>query len=206
MDRSTPLNRATVLDSACELFAAHGFRSTSMKDIAEALGVRAPSLYNHVSSKQDILYAIMDTAMDRALAALDEAVRGVDDVSQELRRATESLVLDFLRFPAEVTICNAEVRSLDVAHRAAIVAKRDRYGSRVREIIERGCRSGTFRTRSPQLAAFAVLELGNGAKSWFKPNGRYTDVYVAREYGEFALRVVGIDRAAQPLTARGTAR
>ena len=100
----------------------------------------------------------------------------------------------------------SEGRRRDVAHRAAIVAKRDRYGSRVREIIERGCRSGAFRTRSPQLAAFAVLELGNGAKSWFKPNGRYTDVYVAREYGEFALRVVGIDRAAQPLTARGNAR
>ncbi len=37
----------------------------------------------------------------------------------------------------------------------------------------------------------AVLEMGNGAKSWFKPSGRYPDTYVASEYGEFALRVVG---------------
>ena len=41
-------------------------------------------------------------------------------------------------------------------------------------------------------AAFAVLEMGNGAKSWFRPGGRYTDTYVARAYGEFALRVVGL--------------
>ena len=33
--------------------------------------------------------------------------------------------------------------------------------------------------------------MGNSAKSWFKPTGRYPDTYVAGEYGEFALRVVG---------------
>jgi AcrR family transcriptional regulator len=191
VERSTATNRGTVLDAACLLFADHGYRATSMKDIATELGVRAPSLYNHVTSKQEILYAIMDKAMDRALAALDEALDGVDDVADQLRRATESLVLDFLRYPAEVTVCNVEVRSLDPGYRLAIVAKRDRYGARVRRIIEQGCRTGRFRTPAPQIAAFAVLEMGNGAKSWFRPGGRYTDTYVARAYGEFALRVVG---------------
>jgi hypothetical protein len=102
-----------------------------------------------------------------------------------------ALVLDFLRYPAEVTVCNVEVRSLDPGYRLAIVAKRDRYGARVRRIIEQGCRTGRFRTPTPQIAAFAVLEMGNSAKSWFRPGGRYTDTYVARAYGEFALRVVG---------------
>jgi AcrR family transcriptional regulator len=191
VDRSTATRQSTVLDAACVLFAERGYRGTSMKDIAEALGVRAPSLYNHVASKQDILFAIMDKAMDRALAAIAEALADVDDVSEQLRRATEALVLDFLRYPAEVTVCNAEVRSLDPQNRLAIVAKRDEFAGRVRAIIERGGRSGRFRTRTPQIAAFAVLEMGNSAKSWFKPGGRYTDTYVASEYGEFALRLVG---------------
>jgi AcrR family transcriptional regulator len=191
VERSTATSRGTVLDAACLLFADRGYRATSMKDIATELGVRAPSLYNHITSKQDILYAIMDKAMDRALAALEEALDGVDDVADQLRRATESLVLDFLRYPAEVTVCNVEVRSLDPGNRLAIVAKRDRYGARVRRIIELGCRTGRFLTPTPQIAVFAVLELGNSAKSWFKPGGRYTDTYVARAYGDFALRVVG---------------
>lgn len=191
MTRSTPARRAAVLDTACRLFAERGYLATSMRDIAAALGVQAPSLYNHIASKQDILFAIMDTAMRRALAALEEALEGVDDVSEQLRRATESLVLDFLRFPNEVTICNTEVRSLDPANRVAIVALRDRYAAVVRRIIERGCQEGRFATDSPMLAAFAVLELGNGAKSWFKPGGRYTDTLVAQKYGTFALGVVG---------------
>jgi AcrR family transcriptional regulator len=185
------LSRAAVIDTACALFAERGYRGTSMKDVAETLGVRASSLYNHVTSKQDMLFAIMDKAMDRALGAQEEALAGVEDVSGQLRAATESLVLDFLRNPAEVTVCNTEVRSLDPGNRDAIVAKRDRYASRVRAIIAEGCRSGRFETGNPQLAAFAVLEMGNGAKSWFRPTGRYPDAYVAREYGDFALRVVG---------------
>lgn len=191
MVRSTAVSRDTLLEAACELFAERGYRATSMKDIAHALGVRAPSLYNHVSAKQDILYAIMDRAMDRAITALGAALADVTDVADQLRAATESLVLDFLRNPAEVTICNNEVRSLESDNRIAIVAKRDHYAARVREIIDQGCRTERFHTRSPQLAAFAVLEMGNGAKSWFRPDGRYTDAYVAREYGEFALRIVG---------------
>jgi AcrR family transcriptional regulator len=192
--RSAPASRGAVLDAACQLFADRGYHGTSMKDIAEALGVRAPSLYNHVTSKQDILFAIMDKAMDRALAALEEALAGVGDTAEQLRRATESLVLDFLRFPAEVTVCNTEVRSLEAANRLAIVAKRDQYAARVRGIIEQGCRDGCFSTRTPQIAAFAVLEMGNGAKSWFRSSGRYPDTFVASEYGEFALRVVGCER------------
>jgi AcrR family transcriptional regulator len=196
-----------VLDAARTLFADHGYRGTSMKDIAEVLGVRAPSLYNHVASKQDILHAIMDKAMDRAITALDEALAGISDVSEQLRRATESLVLDFLRYPAEVTVCNNEVRSLDPGNRIAIVAKRDQYAGRLRKIIEQGCRSGRFQTRTPQLAAFAVLEMGNGAKSWFKASGRYTDTYVAGEYGEFALRVVGCtDSSGRSPSAKGPQR
>jgi AcrR family transcriptional regulator len=191
VERSTTASRATVIDAACLLFAKRGYRGTSMKDIAETLGVSAPGLYNHVISKQDILFAIMDKAMDRAIDALEAALAGVDDVSEQLRRATESLVLDFLRYPAEVTVCNNEAHSLDPANRVAIVAKRDQYAARVRQIIARGHRSGRFRTRTPDLAAFAVLEMGNGAKSWFRPSGRYPDTYVAREYGEFALRIVG---------------
>src|ERR1700761_3450705 len=193
MERSmmVGLSRATVIDTACQLFAERGYRGTSMKDIAETLGVRASSLYDHVTSKQDILVAIMNKAMDRALDAQEEALAGVGDVAAQLRAATESLVLDFLRFPAEVTVCNTEVRSLDPANRAAIVAKRDRYAGRVRAIIAAGCRAGRFQAENPQLAAFAVLEMGNGAKSWFRPSGRYPDTFVAREYGAFALRVVG---------------
>lgn len=162
-----------------------------MKDIAEVLDVSAPSLYNHMSSKQGLLFDIMDVAMNRALGILETVLVGVTDVSEQMRLATEASVLDFLRHPAEITVCNTEIRSLVEPYRTTIVGKRDEYSHRIVSIVERGCEEGRFVVHEPRIASFAVLELGNNAKAWFRPGGRYPAETVARMYGAFALRVLG---------------
>ena len=185
------VTREGVRTAALILFAERGYRATSMKDIAEALGMRAPSLYNHVRSKESLLVEIMDSAMDRALADLRAAISRADDVVEELRRATESLVLQFLFYPQEVTISNNEIRSLTEPHRSKIIAKRDEYGREFRDLIERGCSLGRFHVESPRLASYAILEMGNGAKVWFRKGDFYSEIEVARQYSAFALRIVG---------------
>ncbi len=179
-----------VRTAACELFARRGYRGTSMKDIGGALHVSAPNLYNHVPNKQDLLAVIMDTAMDRAHEALDEALDGVDDVAEQLRLATETSVLDFLGHPAEITVCNTEIRSFEEPHRARIIGKRNAYAARIRAIVDRGCTEGRFRTAHPRPATFAILELPANATAWFNERGELTAEDVARIYGDFALDIV----------------
>lgn len=188
---SRPVSPLAVRRVACELFAARGYQGTSMKDIAEVLDVRAPSLYNHMTSKQNLLFEIMDVAMDRALRLLELTLVGVTDVSEQLRLVTEASVLDFLEHPAEITVCNTEIRSLEEPYRSVIVGKRDRYAHRIIGIVQRGCEEGRFLAEEPRVASFAVLELGNNAKAWFKPGGKFSAAKVAHMYAEFALRVVG---------------
>lgn len=191
MTKSTAVSPQAVHAAARDLFASRGYRGTSMKDIAEVLAVSAPNLYNHVTSKQDLLFRIMDVAMDRALAALDTALDGVTDVAEQLRLATEVTVLDFLENPAEVTVCNSEIRNLPDPFRQAIIDKRDTYGRRLLAIVDRGCADGVFDVPEPRVASFAILEMGNNAKAWFHPGGQYTATEVAALYGTFALRIVG---------------
>jgi AcrR family transcriptional regulator len=188
---SRPVSAVAVRTVASELFAAQGYRGTSMKDIAGALGVTAGNLYNHVPSKQHLLFAIMDNAMERAHAALERALAGVDAVSTQLRLATETLVLDFLEHPAEITVCNTEIRSLEEPNRSIIIGKRDGYAARIRALVDRGCAEGHFFVSEPRVAAFAVLELGNNAKAWFNERGELSAEEVAKMYGEFALHIVG---------------
>ncbi|QYN20963.1 TetR/AcrR family transcriptional regulator [Amycolatopsis sp. DSM 110486] len=191
MTKSTAVSPQAVLEAARDLFASRGYRGTSMKDIAQVLAVSAPNLYNHVTSKQDLLYRIMDVAMDRALAALAAALDGVTDLADQLRRATEVTVLDFLENPAEVTVCNSEIRNLETPLRQAIIDKRDAYGAQILAIVDRGCAQGLFDVSEPRVASFAILEMGNNAKAWFHPDGHYTAAEVAALYGTFALRIVG---------------
>ena len=56
--------KQVILEKALELFSAKGYDSVSMDEIAKAVGVKAPSLYNHFSGKRAIFDAIVEsTAM-----------------------------------------------------------------------------------------------------------------------------------------------
>ena len=50
-----------ILDKALELFSARGYDAVSVGEIAEAVGIRAPSLYNHFPGKQAIFDAIVES-------------------------------------------------------------------------------------------------------------------------------------------------
>ena len=61
--------RRAIEDVASELFRAHGYAATSVRDIARGLEIQGPSLYAHVTSKEDVLWAIIDRAAGRFEAA-----------------------------------------------------------------------------------------------------------------------------------------
>jgi TetR/AcrR family transcriptional regulator len=63
-----------VLDAAEPLFAEHGFAGTSLRDIADAVGIRIPSLYNHFGSKEALYASVLDRGLAPVLAMLDAAV------------------------------------------------------------------------------------------------------------------------------------
>ncbi|MET0187442.1 MAG: helix-turn-helix domain-containing protein, partial [Pseudonocardia sediminis] len=63
-----PLTGESVLDAALTLFAERGYHGTALSEIAAALDVRTPSLYNHMRSKHDLLYAIVDRTTAGVLA------------------------------------------------------------------------------------------------------------------------------------------
>src|SRR5690606_37073900 len=73
--------------AALELFTQRGYEATTMADIGAAIGIRGPSLYKYVSSKQDLLAQVMTQTMENLLALHRKAVAGTEDVTQRLRRA-----------------------------------------------------------------------------------------------------------------------
>jgi len=77
--------RQKILDKALELFAAKGYDSVSVGEIAQAVGIKAPSLYNHFPGKQAIFDAIVEAIMP---AVRDSAVDTV--TPRTLARSTIS--------------------------------------------------------------------------------------------------------------------
>lgn len=183
--------RAEVRDAALTLFAERGYLGTSMDDIGRAIGIRGPSLYNHVGSKQALLQEIVGDAMERLLADQRVAVASTDDPVEQLRRAAEANVRFHARFRREAYVGNRDIFSLEEPARAAVIAQRDAYEQVVVGIIERGVGDGVFEVTSVRLAAYAILEMGIGVATWFREDGPISEAEIAYQYGEMALRVAG---------------
>lgn len=178
-------------EAALTLFAERGYRGTTVRDIAQELGMRGPSLYNHMRSKQEILREIMFGTMQRAFAAQRAAVAGVDDAVEQLRRAAETHARLTIHYRREVVITHREIPSLDEQDQALIGSKIKEYLRGFETIIECGCSLGQFSVESPRLASFAILEMLNGLEKWFRETGSHSEDEVVRQYGDFALKIAG---------------
>jgi AcrR family transcriptional regulator len=181
---------AAIRLAALRLFAAQGYRATTMADIGAAVGIRGPSIYKHVSGKQILLAEIMLGTMDTLIATYAEAVDGVDDVRERLRRAVEAHVRYHSRHQLEAFVGNREIGSLDQPDRDRVLRRRSRYERGFRELIEQGCAEGVFTVRSARLASYSILDMGMGVANWFHDGGEFSVDQLAYHYGDLALLVV----------------
>ena len=81
--------RQKILDKALELFAAQGYNSASVREIAQAVGIKAPSLYNHFPGKQAIFDAIVESTAAQYEADTDKINIHVQNVVQDIPVFTE---------------------------------------------------------------------------------------------------------------------
>ena len=188
------LTAETVLDAALTAFAERGYHGTALSEIAAALDVRTPSLYNHMRSKHDLLLTIVDRTVQGVLDDFHAAVDGRTDPLERLHHA----VLVYARRHAtrrrEALVVNRETTNHDEPHRTRMQDARRAHEHALRAIIADGVRAGRFDVDSPALASFAIREMCVSIARWYSDDGPLTAEQVAREYTEFALTIVGVGR------------
>lgn len=182
---------ASIRRAALELFVAQGYEATTMADIGARVGIRGPSLYKHVTSKQELLADIMIGTMDALLTEHQRAVSGTGDPTERLRRAVEAHVRYHARHRLEAFAGNREIRSLAEPHRSAVLARRAEYERHFRSLITEGVAAGRFQVTSERIASYAILDLGMGVATWFREDGEFSENEIVWQYVDFALRLVG---------------
>jgi len=189
---AAPDRREQVRAAAVELFAAQGYRDTTVDQIGERVGIRGPSVYKHFRSKQELLADIVVGTADLLLGAQRAAVRSATDVREQLRRAVEAHVRVHAEHAREAFVGSREIGSLAEPHRSAVLRKRAEYDRRLRRVVETGVREGVFAVDSPRLAAYGILDMGAGVAGWFRPGGPVSQDELATFYAELALRMLGV--------------
>ncbi|WP_181780702.1 TetR/AcrR family transcriptional regulator [Pseudonocardia pini] len=171
-----------ILERTAEIFAAKGYERTTVRDIADALGLLSGSLYYYISTKEDLLFAIIEAFHARgreAMAALDEAA-GPDPLAT-LRAVVVRHVELNAETPVETAVFHTEFRRLAPERQEGITRTRRDHEDRVTRLVERGQADGALRADVPaRVAALSALAMLNATHTWFQPGRGLT----ATELGE----------------------
>lgn len=162
-----------------------------MEDIGRLVGLRASSLYNHMTSKQELLAEIMVATMEELLAQFAAVTAGLAPQDQ-LRAAMEAHVRYHATHLRDVRLGNREIASLEEPTQSRVRNLRHEYTQKWQGMIESGLKAGVFETPSVQLAAYALLEMGIGVSQWYREDGPLSLDRIAFYYGEMALRQLGV--------------
>lgn len=162
--------RLEVFRAAARTFNRLGFHIATLDDVAEELGVTKPALYYYAKSKDELLFACGQMALD----ALDGAL----DKSKEPDLTSLERLCRFFRLYAEI-ICEdfgrclvlTEPRDLATRSRKANVSGRRALNLAVREIIKDGIKDGSIRRCDERALAIALFDAFNGLGRWYDENG-----------------------------------
>lgn len=170
---SSPFNRSAqhdakrtaILSQAARLFNSKGSRATTLRDIAESLGLTKTSLYYYVKTKEELIYQCYMAALERHHQNLDEIDKRH---SGAMERASAFFLQHFENWQAAQEgraphiAALLEIAALKGAHREEVEARYIEMFKRLREYIRQGISEGTLRACEPTSATRAIL----GSVDW----------------------------------------
>jgi TetR/AcrR family transcriptional regulator, cholesterol catabolism regulator len=182
-------HRQEILRTAARLFQQRGYDATSMNDVAAALRLSKGGLYHHFQSKDEILFEIMNHAMEITQERVVKPVHGIADPEDRLRALIRRHI-EVVLSPQdrEITVMLHENHPLPPLLRKRINARKKEYVHFLEKLMaeaqqkrnERSVRRpGEHQSRaqsaegrvSPRAAAFALLGMINWIYQWYKPEG-----------------------------------
>ena len=158
-----------IIAKAAKLFREKGFSATSMRDLAEHVGVEAASLYNHISSKAEILQEICFKTANNFMSHIEEVDANPNKTAiekiQEILRFHIKQMLDNYE---EVYVSDREWKHLTDPYLSNMQSQRRAYRQRIASVIEEGIRKGEIKPIDAPTAVLIMLHAVSGIESWHR--------------------------------------
>lgn len=160
--------------AAARLFRDKGYSATSMRDLAQAVDLKAPSIYNHFTSKEEILRQICFDNAHRFTRAMTAVENMVASSAEKLRALIRIHILIATEDETSVIAFNDEWRHLDEPHLSEFTAIRRDYERRFRAIIEDGIQTGELKTLNPNIVTHTIFSSMRWLYDWYLPGKKIT--------------------------------
>jgi len=158
--------KEAIAHKAAALFRQKGFGASSMRELAEAFGVEAPSLYNHIGSKSELLQHICFKVAD----AFAENLRLIEKLDATSEEKLEKFIRFHIRIMQdefdEVYVANHEWKFLQDPWLSDFLLRRKQYEGKLLQLIKEGILQNAFKNLHPQAAALTILSAVRGVEFW----------------------------------------
>lgn len=153
---------------ASVLFRQKGYVATSVKDIAEQVGIEAPSLYNHISSKLSLLHNICFSVAKSFEDEMNKAANETNSPAGELEVMLRFHIQMMLQNFDALWVANHEWKHLPVEDLKIYIEKRKAYESKVQSLIEQGIAAKELTAVDVKMATLIILAALRGLEFWQK--------------------------------------
>ena len=184
------MTRSEILNTAAQIFSQKGYHGTSMQDIALSVNLQKGSLYHHVSSKQEILFELLNRGLDLLSSRVESAIDKQAQPDERLHKAICTYLGTLAEHQELASVLLFEYRSLEPEYLNRHIPRRDRFEKIWRDLIQEGVDEGIFSCEHPSLSARALLGILNWTVTWFRADGPLTADEIADQLS--ALYLMGL--------------
>src|SRR5690349_9809863 len=172
MELTNLSRKEQIFRTAAELFREKGYVASSMRDLAQKLGIEAASLYSHIRSKEEILHNICFDMAVEFRKSLEEVEKQKNlTASEKLRRGIIGHVQVMARDLTASAVFMNEHRHLSQPYLRDFLLLRINYINRFKAIIEDGVKTGEFKNSiDKKLAVMTLFSSLNWMPMWYDPD------------------------------------
>ncbi len=197
-DDDRDAKRLAILKAAAAFFNSRGFHSTSMSDVANALGVSKPFLYYYLKDKEDLIFQCSKLATEELHTLLDDVraaeVSGWQRLEMLFRRYAHVMTTDF----GICLIRSTAPGAMTTESREQLWKGRRRLNREVERIVAEGIADGSIRSCDPRMLSFAMFGAFNWLSYWYDPDGRQSPEMIAEHFLEYFSRGVEMKAGSDP--------
>lgn len=170
-----PSKKKIIMARSAELFRTRGYSATSMRDIADAVGIEAASLYNHISAKTDLLREIIFGIASHCNEHLEELQQSPKTPGEKIEELIRFHVRLMINRYDEYSVMTRDWNHLNETHLPEFARQRRSYVQQMEQIVSDGIASGEFKNIIPYVAVLNILSAVMGLEFWHRSLKRHSD-------------------------------
>ncbi len=172
---------AQIYDVAATLICAKGYDATSVSDIADAMNLTKAGLYHYIDGKQNLLFSVMNFALETLEEDVIEPARDEPDAMRRLELIVRNHGLIIMRGSSPMTILMDEMGGLTETQQEEIQKCKLAYYAVVRDTLKELKKEDKLNDFNPSTAAHSLIGMILYLSRWYRREGKMSDEQVVEE-------------------------